>query len=406
MTTKAPAIYLDYAATTPVDRRVLAPMLDCLSETGAFGNPASNHPKGREALAMVEKARADVASLVGALPREIVWTSGATEADNLALLGAAMAYESRGRHIITVKIEHKAVLDTCEALAKRGFEISYLTPDEQGLVSVEQLIAALRPETLLVSMMHVNNETGVIQDIAALGAVVKAHGALFHVDAAQSAGKLPINLAQLPVDYMSFSAHKLYGPKGIGALYVRQKPRRRLVAQMHGGGHERGMRSGTLPTQQIVGMGACFALAAQEMAADIPRITGLREQLWRGIRHLPGIQLNGHLEQRVAGILNVSFAYVEGEALLTALEDLSISSGSACTSTAIAPSYVLSAMGQSNVLAHNALRLSLGRFTTEQEIDYAIGRITTEVERLLVLSPLWDLVQQGVDLGEYAWRNR
>ncbi|MCU7555672.1 IscS subfamily cysteine desulfurase [Alteromonas sp. ASW11-19] len=376
-------VYLDYAATTPVDPAVAEKMVGCLTLDGNFGNPASRSYRfGWMAEEAVDIARNQVADLINCDPREVVFTSGATESDNLAIKGAAHAYADKGRHIITVNTEHKAVIDTCEALRQDGFDVTVLEVDSQGLVSAEQLTAALRPDTSVVSIMHVNNELGVVQDIAALGAVCREAGVVFHVDAAQSAGKLPIDLANLPVDLMSFSAHKLYGPKGIGALYVRRRPKVRLQAQIHGGGHERGMRSGTLPTHQIVGMGEAFALAADCLEEEITRLTALRERLWKGLQTLDDVHLNGHPEQRVAGILNVSFGGVDGESLIMGLNDIAVSSGSACTSASLEPSYVLQAIGRSAELAHAGIRFSVGRFTSADDVDYALEKVTTVVSRL------------------------
>lgn len=397
-------IYLDNAATTAVDERVAEEMLGCLTRSGAYGNPASrSHAFGWQSEERVERARAQVAALVNADPREIIWTSGATESDNLAIKGAAHFYRKKGRHLITVKTEHKAVLDTMRQLEREGYDVTYLKPQENGLLDLEEFRAAIRDDTVLVSVMHVNNEVGVIQDIQAIGNICRERGVLFHVDAAQSAGKVAIDLVALPVDLMSFSAHKLYGPKGIGALYVRRKPRIRLEAQMHGGGHERGMRSGTLPTHQIVGMGAAFEIAGRQMAADNERILMLRKRLYDGIADIPEVYLNGHPEQRVAGILNVSFAYIEGESLIMALKDLAVSSGSACTSASLEPSYVLRALGRDDELAHSSIRFSIGRFNTVEEIDYAVAKIRGAVEKLRELSPLWEMVQQGIDLKSVQW---
>lgn len=398
-------VYLDYAATTPVDPRVAEKMMQCLTMDGNFGNPASrSHVFGWRAEEAVEVAREQVASLVGADPREIVWTSGATESNNLAIKGAAHFYQGKGRHLVTSRIEHKAVLDTCRQLEREGFSVTYLDPEPgQGLIQPEQVAAALRPDTILVSLMHVNNEIGTLTDIAAIGELTRARGILLHVDAAQSAGKTAIDLSQMAVDLMSFSGHKVYGPKGIGALYVRRKPRVRIEAQMHGGGHERGMRSGTLPTHQIVGMGEAFRLAAQEMAEESVRLLALRRRLWAGLSDLPQVFINGHAEQRIAGLLNVSFNYVEGESLIMALKDMAVSSGSACTSASLEPSYVLRALGLSDEMAHSSLRFSLGRFTTAEEIDFVIAQIRHAVERLRALSPLWDMFQDGVDLNSVAW---
>ncbi len=380
-------IYLDYAATTPVDPVVAEKMAECLTLEGNFGNPASRTYRfGWVAEESVDIARNQVADLINSDPREIVFTSGATESDNLAIKGIAEAYQDKGRHIITANTEHKAVLDTCGALAARGWEITYLDVDEDGLISAEQLNGAIRPDTVLVSLMHVNNETGVVHDIEALGQVCRDHEVLFHVDAAQSAGKLPIDLSVLPVDLMSFSAHKIYGPKGIGALYVRRRPKVRLAAQIHGGGHERGMRSGTLATHQIVGMGEAFAIAAQQMTSESQRIQTLRERLWTGLSQLNDIYLNGHPTARVAGILNVSFGGVDGESLIMGLNDIAVSSGSACTSASLEPSYVLAAIGRSAELAHAGIRMSIGRYTTEDDIDYVITKITDVVTRLRAAS--------------------
>ena len=397
-------IYMDYSATTPVDPRVAERLCACLTPDGIFGNPASrSHAFGWAAEEAVEEARRQVAELVNADPREIAWTSGATESDNLAIKGAAHFYAPRGRHLVTVKTEHKAVLDTCRQLEREGFEVTYLDPEPSGLLDLKRLAAALRPDTTLVSVMHVNNEIGVIQDIAAIGERTRARGILLHVDAAQSTGKVPIDLATMPVDLMSFSAHKTYGPKGIGALYVRRKPRVRIEAQLHGGGHERGLRSGTLPTHQIVGMGEAFRIARLEMAQEHARVLALRQRLWNGLKDMEQVFLNGDEARRVAGNLNVSFAYVEGESLIMALKDLAVSSGSACTSASLEPSYVLRAIGREDELAHSSIRFTLGRFSTAPEIDYAIDKIRTQVERLRALSPLWDMHQDGVDLRSVQW---
>ncbi|MEQ9394656.1 IscS subfamily cysteine desulfurase [Haliea sp.] len=369
-------VYLDYLASTPVDPRVAAAMAECLTLDGNFGNPASrSHIYGWRAEQAVEQARRELADLINADPREIVWTSGATEADNLALKGAAGFYSDRGRHIITSKIEHKAVLDTCAWLQQRGWEVSWLEPERDGLVSAASVAAALRPDTLLVSVMHVNNELGTVNDIAAIGAVVREAGALFHVDAAQSVGKIPVDLAQLPVDLLSISAHKFYGPKGIGALYVRRQPRVQLEAQIHGGGHERGMRSGTLATHQIVGMGEAARLAREEMVAESARLLALRQRLWQGMAGISGLRLNGHPEARLPGALNVSVEGVDGETLLLSLRELALSSGSACNSESIEPSHVLRAIGVPDALAHSALRMCCGRFTTEQDVDRAVAHL-------------------------------
>jgi cysteine desulfurase len=397
-------VYMDYSATTPVDPRVAERMCDCLTTEGNFGNAASrSHAFGWNAEAAVEEARGEVAALVNADPREIVWTSGATESDNLAIKGAAHFYRKKGRHIVTCKTEHKAVLDTCRHLEREGFEVTYLDPQPSGLVDLDRLAGALRDDTILVSVMHVNNEIGVIQDIAAIGEVTRERKILFHVDAAQSAGKIPIDLAETQVDLMSFSAHKIYGPKGVGALYVRRKPRARLEAQMHGGGHERGMRSGTLATHQIVGMGEAFRLARDEMGRENERVLGLRRRLWDGLKEMEQVFLNGDEERRVAGNLNVSFAFVEGESLIMALKDLAVSSGSACTSASLEPSYVLRALGREDELAHSSIRFSLGRFSTGEEVDYAVDRIRGQVGRLRELSPLWEMYKEGIDLSAVQW---
>jgi len=397
-------IYMDYSATTPVDPRVAERLCSYLTLEGVFGNPASrSHAFGWEADEAITLARRQVADLVNADPKEIVWTSGATESDNLAIKGAAEFYVKKGRHIVTSKTEHKAVLDTCRQLEREGYEVTYLDPEPNGLIDLNKLEAALRDDTILVSIMHVNNEIGVIQDIEAIGEMTRERKILFHVDAAQSAGKVPIDLEKLNVDLMSFSAHKIYGPKGIGALYVRRKPRVRLEAQMHGGGHERGMRSGTLPTHQIVGMGEAFRLASEEMAAENERVLGLRQRLWDGIKDMEEVYLNGDEHLRVAGNLNVSFAYVEGESLIMALKDLAVSSGSACTSASLEPSYVLRAIGREDELAHSSIRFTLGRFSTTEEVDYAIAKIRTEVGRLRELSPLWEMFKDGIDLKSIHW---
>ncbi len=397
-------IYFDYSSTTPVDPRVAKVMSDCLTLDGNFGNPASrSHFFGWKAEEAVENARRQVADLVNADPREIVWTSGATESDNLAIKGVAHFNHKRGKHLITSKIEHKAVLDTCRQLEREGFEVTYLEPDSSGIVNPQQVADAIREDTTLVSLMHANNEIGVINDIAAIGAICREKKVFFHVDAAQSAGKVAIDLASMKVDLMSFSAHKIYGPKGVGALYVRRKPRVRLEAQIHGGGHERGMRSGTLPTHQIVGMGEAFRIAKEEMAEEHVRLLGLRNRLLEGLRDMEEVHVNGTLDQRLAGNLNLSFAFVEGESLLMSLKDLAISSGSACTSASLEPSYVLRALGLNDELAHSSLRITLGRFTTEEEVDYAIGLIHKAVDKLRQLSPLWDMYKDGVDLDSIEW---
>ncbi|HFQ91554.1 MAG TPA: IscS subfamily cysteine desulfurase, partial [Chromatiales bacterium] len=396
--TKHP-IYLDYAATTPVDPRVAEKMMACLTMEGNFGNPASrSHSFGWNAEAAVEEARRQVAGLVNADPREIIWTSGATESDNLALKGVAHFYRKKGRHIVTSRTEHKAVLDSCRQLEREGYEVTYLTPEENGLLDLDKLKSALRDDTILVSIMHVNNEIGVIQDIAAIGEITRERGILFHSDAAQSAGKVPIDLAEMKVDLMSFSAHKIYGPKGIGALYVRRKPRVRLEAQMHGGGHERGMRSGTLPTHQIVGMGEAFRIAREEMAEENARLLGLRNRLLNGLKDIEEVYINGDLERRIPGNLNVSFNFVEGESLIMALKDMAVSSGSACTSASLEPSYVLRALGREDELAHSSIRFTLGRFTTAEEVDFVVETVRRKVDKLRELSPLWEMYQEGIDL--------
>ena len=397
-------IYFDYSATTPVDSRVAKKMMDCLTLDGNFGNPASrSHLFGWKAEEAVEEARHQVAALIGADPREIVWTSGATESDNLAIKGVAHFNEKKGKHIVTSKIEHKAVLDTCRQLEREGFEVTYLDPSSDGLISAQQVEAALRPDTTLVSIMHVNNEIGTINDIAAIGAVCRAKGVFYHVDAAQSAGKVPLNMAEMPVDLLSLSAHKVYGPKGIGALYVGRKPRVRLEAQMHGGGHERGMRSGTLPTHQIVGMGEAFRIAGEEMATENARILALRNRLLAGVSDIEQVFINGSLDHRVASNLNISFAFVEGESLIMSLKDLALSSGSACTSASLEPSYVLRALGLTDELAHSSLRFSIGRFTTEADIDHAVAQLRRAVTKLRELSPLWDMYKEGIDLSKVEW---
>ena len=395
-------IYLDYSATTPVDPRVAQAMIPWLTER--FGNPASrSHAYGWDAEEAVEKARANVAALVNCDPREIVWTSGATESINLAVKGAAHFYRDKGKHLVTVKTEHKATLDTMRELEREGCEVTYLDVREDGLIDMDVLKAALRPDTVLVSVMYVNNEIGTIQDIPAIGALCREKGILFHVDSAQATGKVDIDLSALPVDLMSFSAHKTYGPKGVGALYVRRKPRVRIEAQIHGGGHERGMRSGTLPTHQIVGMGEAFRIARAEMKAENERIRMLRDRLWRGLSEMEEVFLNGDLERRVPHNLNVSFNYVEGESLIMAIKDLAVSSGSACTSASLEPSYVLRALGRSDELAHSSIRFSVGRFTTEEEVDYAVKLIRDKVGKLREMSPLWEMVKDGIDLNTVQW---
>jgi len=396
-------IYLDYSATTPVDPRVAEKMLQHMTMDGIFGNPASrSHRFGWQAEEAVDVARNHIADLLGADPREIVFTSGATESDNLAIKGAANFYQKKGKHIITCKTEHKAVLDTCRQLEREGFEVTYLSPQSNGIIDLKALEAAMRDD-ILVSIMHVNNEIGVVQDIDTIGELCRARGIIFHVDATQSVGKLPIDLSKMKVDLMSFSGHKIYGPKGIGGLYVRRKPRIRIEAQMHGGGHERGMRSGTLPVHQIVGMGEAYRIAKEEMASEMERLRGLRLRLWNGIKDIEEVYLNGDLEQGVPTILNVSFNYVEGESLIMALKDLAVSSGSACTSASLEPSYVLRALGMNDELAHSSIRFSLGRFTTVEEIDYTIELVRKSIGRLRDLSPLWEMFKQGVDLNSIEW---
>ncbi|MEN2474335.1 MULTISPECIES: IscS subfamily cysteine desulfurase [Burkholderia] len=395
-------IYMDYSATTPVDPRVVDKMVPYLREQ--FGNPASrSHAYGWDAERAVEEAREQVAALVNADPREIIWTSGATESDNLAIKGAANFYKGKGKHIITVKTEHKAVLDTCRELERDGFEVTYLDVKDDGLIDLDVLKAALRPDTILVSVMHVNNEIGVIQDIETIGEICREKGIIFHVDAAQSTGKVTIDLATLKVDLMSFSAHKTYGPKGIGALYVRRKPRVRIEAQMHGGGHERGMRSGTLPTHQIVGMGEAFRIAREEMATENERIRMLRDKLLRGLSQIEETYVNGDMEQRVPHNLNISFNFVEGESLIMAIKDVAVSSGSACTSASLEPSYVLRALGRNDELAHSSIRFTVGRFTTEQEVDFVINLLNSKIAKLRELSPLWEMHQEGIDLSTIEW---
>ncbi len=395
-------VYLDYAATTPVDPRVVAKMIPYLTER--FGNPASrSHAYGWAAEEAVELAREQVALLIGADPREIVWTSGATESNNLAIKGAAQFNKSKGKHLVTVATEHKAVLDTMRELEREGFEVTVLDVKDTGLIDVAEFEAALRPDTVLASVMYVNNETGVIQDIPALGAICRKKGVVFHVDAAQATGKIAIDLSELPIDLMSMSAHKSYGPKGIGALYVRRKPRVRIEAQMHGGGHERGMRSGTLPTHQIVGMGEAFHIAAKEMGTELERIRSLRDRLWKGLEAMDHVSINGDFERRTPNHLNCSFNYVEGESLLMGMKDIAVSSGSACTSASLEPSYVLRAMGRSDELAHSSVRFTIGRFTTVEEIDFAIARVSDVVAKLRDMSPLWDMVQAGIDLNSIQW---
>ncbi len=397
-------IYLDYSATTPVDPRVAAKMSECLTLESNFGNPASrSHIFGWKAEEAVETARRQVADLLNCDPREIVWTSGATEADNLAIKGAAHFYVKKGKHIISSKIEHKAVLDSCRQLEREGYEVTYLDPAESGLITPESVAAAIRPDTTVVSLMHVNNEIGVINDIAAIGKITRENKVIFHVDAAQSVGKLELDMQEMQVDLMSVTAHKIYGPKGIGALYVRRKPRVRIEPQMHGGGHERGMRSGTLATHQIVGMGEAYRLAKEEMQADNSRVLALRNRLLDGFKDMEEVFVNGDVDNRVAGNLNISFNFVEGESLMMALRDLAVSSGSACTSASLEPSYVLRAIGLNDELAHSSLRISIGRFSTEEEIDFSIKKIREAVAKLRELSPLWDMYKDGVDLSQVKW---
>lgn len=395
-------IYMDYSATTPIDPRVADKMIPFLREQ--FGNPASrSHAYGWSAEAAVEEARGHVAALVGADPREIIWTSGATESNNLALKGAAHFYKTKGKHIITVKTEHKAVLDTVRELERQGFEATYLEPQDNGLVSIEQLEAAIRPDTILVSVMFVNNEIGVIQPIAEIGELCRKKGVIFHCDAAQATGKVHIDLNALKVDLMTFTAHKTYGPKGIGALYVRRKPRIRLEAQMHGGGHERGLRSGTLATHQIAGMGEAFRIAKEEMDAELAKVKALRDRLAKGLLEIEEVYINGDMEHRVPHNLNVSFNFVEGESLIMAVKDLAVSSGSACTSASLEPSYVLRALGRSDELAHSSIRFTIGRFTTEEDIDFAVELLKSKVGKLRELSPLWDMHKEGIDLNTIQW---
>lgn len=402
MTLKLP-VYLDYSATTPVDPRVAEKMIPYLCEK--FGNPASRtHAYGWEAEKAVEEARAEVARYINADPREIVWTSGATEADNLAIKGVAHFYKDKGKHLITVKTEHKAVLDSMRHLETEGFEVTYMDVEENGLLDLAKLEAAIRPDTTLVSVMAVNNEIGVIQDIAAIGEMCRRHGVLYHCDATQAVGKMDLNTEKLKIDLMSLSGHKVYGPKGIGALYVRRKPRVRIEPQIHGGGHERGMRSGTLPTHQIVGMGEAYRLARLEQAEEIKRIAALRDRLKDGIeKNIPEIVINGDMEHRVCSNLNVSFNFIEGESLMMAVKDLAVSSGSACTSASLEPSYVLKSLGRSDELAHSSIRFTLGRFTTEEEIDFAVKLLTEKVAKLRELSPLWEMHQQGIDMAQVKW---
>ena len=402
MTLKLP-VYLDYSATTPVDPRVAVKMFTYLCDK--FGNPASrSHAYGWEAEKAVEEARANVAAYINADPREIVWTSGATEAENLAVKGAAHFYKDKGKHLITVKTEHKAILDSMRHLEEEGFEVTYMDVQENGLLDLKALEAAIRPDTTLVSVMGVNNEIGVIQDIAAIGELCRSKGVIFHCDATQAVGKMDLDMEKLKVDLMSLSGHKVYGPKGIGALYVRRKPRVRLEAQIHGGGHERGMRSGTLATHQIVGMGEAYRIMKLEQAEEMKRERRLRDRLLEGIRkNIPEIVINGDMEHRACTNLNVSFKYIEGESLMMAVKDLAVSSGSACTSASLEPSYVLKALGRDDELAHSSIRFTLGRFTTEEEIDFAIETLTREVARLREMSPLWEMHKEGVNLADVKW---
>lgn len=397
-------LYFDYSATAPVDERVAQKMAEYLTVDTAFGNPASGaHAFGWAAEAAVEKAREQVADLVGCDAKEIVWTSGATESNNLAIKGVAGFYGKKGKHIITLKTEHKAVLDTCRQLERQGFEVTYLSPEPNGILDIEKFKASLREDTILASVMHVNNEIGVIQDIKRIGELCRANKTLFHVDAAQGTGKVDINLNELPVDLMSFSAHKTYGPKGMGALYVQHKPRVRLEALIHGGGHERGLRSGTLATHQIVGMGEAFRIAKEEMAAENARLKVLRDRIWNGLKEIEEVHLNGDMEQRVASNLNVSVNFVESESLIAALKNLAVSTGSACTNTSLEPSYVLRAIGRDDKLAHSSIRLTVGRYTTEEEVDYAIEHIQQAIKKLREISPLWEMHQQGVDVNNAQW---
>ena len=397
-------IYFDYASTTPADPRVVKKMQECLSLDGNFGNPASrSHAFGWKAEEAAEEARSNVADLVNCDPREIVWTSGATESDNLAIKGAALFNKSKGNHIITSKVEHKAVLDSCRQLERQGFEVTYLDPGSNGIVNADMVKEAITEQTILVSIMHVNNEIGVINNIKEIGELTREKGIIYHVDAAQSTGKVAIDLSDLVVDLMSFSAHKTYGPKGIGAMYARRKPRIRLEAQIHGGGHERGMRSGTLATHQIVGMGEAFKIAKEDMTSDNLRIKHLRDKFWNGLKDMEEVYLNGDEHERAAGFLNVSFNFVEGESLIMALKDIAVSSGSACTSASLEPSYVLRAIGLKDELAHSSIRFGLGRFTTEAEVDYTVKLVRDSVEKLRLLSPLWDMYKDGVDLDSVEW---
>ena len=404
MKNKETPIYLDYASTTPIDKRVADKMLEYMTTDGMYGNPASrSHSYGWDADEAVSMSRKYVADLINADPREIVWTSGATESDNLAIKGAAHFYKKKGKHVITIKTEHKAVLDACRQLEREGFEVTYMEPMPNGLIDIKQLESEIRDDTVLISIMHVNNEIGVIQDIESIGKLARSKKIIFHVDAAQSAGKIEIDLEKMNVDLMSFSAHKIYGPKGIGALYVRRKPRVRLEAQIHGGGHERGLRSGTLPTHQIVGMGEAFRIAKEEMENDYEKISQLRNRLWNGLKDIEEVYLNGDFENRYPGIMNISFNYVEGESLIMATKDIAVSSGSACTSASLEPSFVLRAIGRSDELAHSSLRMSIGRFTTEKEIDATIETVKKAVDKLRALSPLWEMYKDGIDMSKIEW---
>ena len=404
MSEQVKPIYLDYASTTPVDDRVANKMMEFMKMDGQFGNPASrSHYYGWTAESAVSEARKHVADLVNADPREIVWTSGATESDNLAIKGAAHFYQKKGKHVITVKTEHKAVLDACRQLEREGFDVTYLEPMGNGLLDIQELKSEIREDTILISVMHVNNEIGVIQDIESIGNICREKGIIFHVDAAQSAGKIPIDLQKLNVDLMSFSAHKIYGPKGIGALYVCIKPRVRLEAQIHGGGHERGLRSGTLPTHQIVGMGEAFRIAMLEMDKDFQHISALKHRLWDALKDMEEVYLNGDENERYPGIMNISFNFVEGESLIMATKDIALSSGSACTSASLEPSFVLRAIGRSDELAHSSLRMSIGRFTTEREIDHTVEVVKVAVKKLRELSPLWEMYKDGIDINKIEW---
>ncbi len=404
MSEQVKPIYLDYASTTPVDDRVANKMMEFMKMDGQFGNPASrSHYYGWTAESAVSQARKHVADLVNADPREIVWTSGATESDNLAIKGAAHFYQKKGKHVITVKTEHKAVLDACRQLEREGFDVTYLEPMGNGLLDIQELKSEIREDTILISVMHVNNEIGVIQDIESIGNICREKGIIFHVDAAQSAGKIPIDLQKLNVDLMSFSAHKIYGPKGIGALYVCRKPRVRLEAQIHGGGHERGLRSGTLPTHQIVGMGEAFRIAMLEMDKDFQHISALKHRLWDALKDMEEVYLNGDENERYPGIMNISFNFVEGESLIMATKDIALSSGSACTSASLEPSFVLRAIGRSDELAHSSLRMSIGRFTTEREIDHTVEVVKVAVKKLRELSPLWEMYKDGIDINKIEW---